>query len=90
MPNIGVPELLIVLVIALIVLGPKKLPEVGRSLGKGMREFKDSIAGITEGHDDDDDDVDEQTGLPASTGTTSTTTASTSSTASSPEQQTTP
>ena len=43
--GIGVPELLIVLVIALIVLGPKKLPEVGRSLGNGMREFKDSISG---------------------------------------------
>ena len=54
MPNIGVPELLIVLVIALIVLGPKKLPEVGRSLGRGMREFKDSISGITETDDDDD------------------------------------
>jgi sec-independent protein translocase protein TatA len=81
MPNIGVPELLIVLVIALIVLGPKKLPEVGRSLGKGMREFKDSIAGITE----DDDDVDEQTGLPAPP----TTAASTPSTATSPENQTT-
>ena len=53
MPNIGVPELLIVLVIALIVLGPKKLPEVGRSLGKGMREFKDSISGSSK--DDDDD-----------------------------------
>ena len=53
--NIGVPELLIVLVIALIVLGPKKLPEVGRSLGRGMREFKDSISGIT--HDDDEDEV---------------------------------
>ena len=55
MPNIGVPELLIVLVIALIVLGPKKLPEVGRSLGKGMREFKDSISGITSDDDDDED-----------------------------------
>ena len=54
--GIGFPELLIVLVIALIVLGPKKLPEVGRSLGKGMREFKDSISGIT-GDGDDDDDV---------------------------------
>jgi sec-independent protein translocase protein TatA len=54
--GIGFPELLIVLVIALIVLGPKKLPEVGRSLGKGMREFKDSISGIT-GDDDDDEDV---------------------------------
>jgi sec-independent protein translocase protein TatA len=53
--GIGFPELLIVLVIALIVLGPKKLPEVGRSLGKGMREFKDSISGI--GGSDDDDDV---------------------------------
>ena len=87
MPNIGVPELLIVLVIALIVLGPKKLPEVGRSLGKGMREFKDSISGITDGHDDDD--VDEQTGLPASTTPTATTAASTSSSAASPENQTT-
>lgn len=51
--GIGVPELLIVLVIALIVLGPKKLPEVGRSLGRGMREFKDSVSG--DGKDDDDD-----------------------------------
>jgi len=56
MPNIGLPELLIVLVIALVVLGPKKLPEVGRSLGRGMREFKDSISGITGDDDDDDDD----------------------------------
>jgi sec-independent protein translocase protein TatA len=53
--SIGVPELLIVLVIALIVLGPKKLPEVGRSLGRGMREFKDSISGVTP--DDDEDEV---------------------------------
>jgi len=52
--GIGVPELLIVLVIALIVLGPKKLPEVGRSLGNGMREFKDSISGLG-GKDEDDD-----------------------------------
>jgi sec-independent protein translocase protein TatA len=55
MPNIGLPEMLIVLVIALLVLGPKKLPEAGRSLGRGMREFKDSLTGIT-GRDDDDDD----------------------------------
>lgn len=86
MPNIGVPELLIVLVIALVVLGPKKLPEVGRSLGKGMREFKDSISGIGSDHDDDDDD------RPALSAPEPETTkaASTSSTASSPEQQTTP
>jgi sec-independent protein translocase protein TatA len=55
--SIGPMELIIVLVIALIVLGPKKLPEVGRSVGKGMREFKDSLNGITD--DDDDDDEDE-------------------------------
>ncbi|MFM8561530.1 MAG: twin-arginine translocase TatA/TatE family subunit [Solirubrobacterales bacterium] len=45
MPSIGPMELVIVLIIALIVLGPKKLPEVGRSVGKGMREFKASITG---------------------------------------------
>lgn len=45
MPSIGFPELLVILVIALIVLGPKKLPEAGRAMGKGMREFKDSISG---------------------------------------------
>lgn len=44
MPSIGPMELIIVLAIALIVLGPKKLPEVGKSLGKGMREFKESIS----------------------------------------------
>ncbi|UTI63388.1 twin-arginine translocase TatA/TatE family subunit [Paraconexibacter antarcticus] len=47
-------ELIIVLVIALLVLGPKKLPEVGRSVGKGMREFKDALSGE---HDDDDSQV---------------------------------
>jgi sec-independent protein translocase protein TatA len=45
MPSIGPMELIIVLAIALIVLGPKKLPDAGRSLGKGLREFKDSVAG---------------------------------------------
>ncbi|HEY0343812.1 MAG TPA: twin-arginine translocase TatA/TatE family subunit [Solirubrobacteraceae bacterium] len=44
--NIGPMELVVVLIIALVVLGPKKLPEVGRSLGKGMREFKDSISNV--------------------------------------------
>ena len=53
--GIGVPELLIVLVIALIVLGPKKLPEVGRSLGRGMREFKDSVSGLSFNDDDEDE-----------------------------------
>jgi sec-independent protein translocase protein TatA len=49
--NIGPMELVVVLVIALLVLGPKKLPEVGKSLGKGMREFKDSLSNIS-GDDD--------------------------------------
>ena len=48
MPSIGPMELAIVLVIALIVFGPRKLPELGRSLGGGMREFKDSITGRQE------------------------------------------
>jgi sec-independent protein translocase protein TatA len=52
--NIGPMELIVVLVIALIVLGPKKLPEVGKSLGKGMREFKDSLSNMS-GDDDRDD-----------------------------------
>lgn len=44
MPMIGFPEFVIVLVIALLVFGPKKLPELGRSLGTGMREFKEGVA----------------------------------------------
>jgi sec-independent protein translocase protein TatA len=54
--NIGPMELIIVLVIALLVIGPKRLPEVGKSLGRGMREFKESISGDRH-HDDDDADV---------------------------------
>ena len=41
MPGIGIPELIIVLVILLVIFGPKRLPGLGRSLGSGMREFKD-------------------------------------------------
>jgi sec-independent protein translocase protein TatA len=47
MPQIGPMEIAIVLIIALLIVGPKKLPALGRSLGGGMREFKDSIAGAT-------------------------------------------
>ena len=56
MPNIGTPELIIVLVIALLIFGPKRLPGLGRQLGTGMREFKESITGRGKGDDDDDDD----------------------------------
>ena len=57
--NIGLPEVLVVLVIALIVFGPKRLPELGRSVGKGIREFRSSVSG------DDDDDEDDSPSKPA-------------------------
>jgi sec-independent protein translocase protein TatA len=47
--NIGLPEIAIVLVIVLIIFGPKRLPELGQSLGRGIREFKGSLGGD---HDD--------------------------------------
>jgi len=49
MPNIGPLEIAIVVIIALVILGPKKLPELGQGLGRGMREFKAAISG----NDDD-------------------------------------
>jgi sec-independent protein translocase protein TatA len=52
-PNIGPTELIIVLVIVLLIFGPKRLPGLGRQLGSGMREFKDSITGKG-GRDDDE------------------------------------
>ena len=56
MPSwIGLPEILILLVIVLLIFGPKKLPELGRSLGRGMREFKDSITG----KDDDEKQIEQ-------------------------------
>jgi len=55
MPNIGPLELIIVLVIVLLIFGPKRLPGLGRSLGGGMREFKDSITGKNKDEDEDED-----------------------------------
>lgn len=45
MPNIGPMEILVVLIIALVVFGPKRLPELGKSLGKGINEFRGSVSG---------------------------------------------
>jgi sec-independent protein translocase protein TatA len=56
--GIGIWELLILLVVLLLVFGPKRLPEMGRQLGKGMREFKDSVTGETK------DDETEASALP--------------------------
>jgi sec-independent protein translocase protein TatA len=54
--SVGPMELILVLVIALLVLGPKRLPEAGRAVGRGMREFKDSLSGITSNDEDDDEE----------------------------------
>jgi len=61
---IGLPELLLLLLVVLLLFGPKRLPEMGRSLGKGMREFKDSVTGS--------DRPEEPAALPTSTATTPT------------------
>jgi sec-independent protein translocase protein TatA len=45
MPNIGTGEIILLLLLALLLFGAKRLPEIGRSLGTGMREFKDSVTG---------------------------------------------
>ena len=55
MPNVGPVEIIIVLVIVLLIFGPKRLPDLGRSLGRGMREFKDSVTGK-----DDDKQLEER------------------------------
>jgi sec-independent protein translocase protein TatA len=54
----GPLEMLVILVVALIVLGPKRLPEAARSVGRGMRELKESLSGV--GGSDDDEDEDER------------------------------
>jgi sec-independent protein translocase protein TatA len=73
MPNIGPLELFVILAIALLVVGPKKLPGLGRSLGSGLREFKETLSGSdpreavrdaldpqSRDRDDEDDDEDEE------------------------------
>ncbi len=60
--NVGPLEIIVVLIIALVVFGPKRLPELGRSLGKGIREFKGSVTGE---NDDDDDEPRRPQGIAA-------------------------
>ena len=55
MPNVGPLEIAVVLIIVLIIFGPKRLPELGQSMGRGIREFKNSLSG-----DKDKDDPDEK------------------------------
>ena len=57
MPNLGPMEILVILVVALIVFGPKKLPEIGKSIGRGLREFKkasNEVMSTLEANDEDD------------------------------------
>jgi sec-independent protein translocase protein TatA len=56
----GPLELLVILVVALLVLGPKRLPEAARSVGRGMRELKDSLAGVNDHEDEDEDERDHE------------------------------
>lgn len=60
MGNIGAPEIILLLLVALLLFGAKRLPEIGRSLGTGMREFKDSVTGVK-------NEVTEATQLPPAT-----------------------
>ncbi|TCP54651.1 sec-independent protein translocase protein TatA [Tumebacillus sp. BK434] len=52
--NIGIPGLILIIVLALIVFGPSKLPELGRAFGKTLSEFKTATRGLVGGGDDDD------------------------------------
>lgn len=68
MPSIGPLEIAIVLVIVLLIFGPKRLPGLGKQLGTGMREFKESITGSDKHRDRDDDDDEDRRKVEASLG----------------------
>jgi sec-independent protein translocase protein TatA len=70
MSSIGLPEIAIVLLIVLVIFGPKRLPQLGRSLGSGMREFKDAVTGNRK--DDDDLELPAPPADPAARVTTAT------------------
>ena len=58
-PQIGIAEIAIILIIALIVFGPRKLPDLGRSLGRGLREFREGVSSISSGVQEPDHDDEE-------------------------------
>lgn len=66
MPDVGWPELLIILVVALVIFGPKRLPDLGKSLGKGIREFKNGINGLHEHLESEGDQASEAQHVAAS------------------------
>jgi sec-independent protein translocase protein TatA len=68
--NVGPLEILVVLIIALVVFGPKRLPELGSSLGRGIREFRDTVSG--EKHEDDEAEVKKLESSKAATAATAT------------------
>ncbi len=57
--GLGAPEMIVILVVALVIFGPKKLPEMGRSLGKSIREFQNAAKSVKEGIEDEMKDVKE-------------------------------
>jgi sec-independent protein translocase protein TatA len=65
MPNVGPWEIILLLLLALLLFGAKRLPEIGRSMGRGMREFKDSVSGKE--RDDEPDELPEPAELPMQT-----------------------
>ena len=65
-PNVGPMEIVVVLIIALVVFGPKRVPELGRSVGRGIRELRGSLSG-----DSDDDAPEESAAQPISKATSS-------------------
>ncbi|MFM8520326.1 MAG: twin-arginine translocase TatA/TatE family subunit [Solirubrobacterales bacterium] len=63
-PQIGILEIAIILIIALIVFGPRKLPDLGRSLGRGLREFREGVSSISSGEKEEDLQEDEESAEP--------------------------
>ncbi|MFY0545919.1 twin-arginine translocase TatA/TatE family subunit [Brevibacillus sp. H7] len=60
MSTIGIPGLILILVLALVLFGPKKLPELGRAVGHTLKEFKNATRGLTKDDDEDDEKAKEQ------------------------------